>query len=732
LRGASKLSRAAELYRAGRRRESEALLQEVLAADPESADALFFLGSIAADAGRFGRARQLLHRAIARRPLEAAFHAALGNVLSRAGLAPEALEAYRAALRLRPDLLELQLNVGQAERALGRHAEAIASYDRLLARQPAHAGARLGRALALAGLGRREDALADLEQARAASSDALAFGVEEAAVRLALGDAEEAARAYAALLERPGADPRLRLNLSAAWLKAGRTDEALRTLRDLERGGSLDAAALSSLADLYLRCGEPAAALPHLERLLAWDDRPELRSRYAIALLELERHAPAAEALRKLVALQPEDTDARANLGLALLGLDQVDEALEQFTRALRNAPQHWQALHGLGLARLKRGELDQALAALEGARALKPDEPDLLSNLGYGYALAREFDRGEPLLRAAVALAPGHRRARRNLGLYHLVRGRFEEGWRHNEGPWDEERLRADGQQFPQPWWRGEPLSGRTLLVWAEQGLGDQIMFCNALPDLLAQGARVILQCEPRLERLFARSFAGATVVARGDEGRARIEALHPELQAPMSQLPVHLRRSRQAFPRHRGYLRADAERVGHWRRRLASLGEGTKVGISWVGGTAKTGKARRSMALEDWLPLLRLPGVRFVSLQYTDCREELAWLRGAHRLEVAHWQEAIDDYDETAALVSALDAVASVCTAVVHLAGALDRPGLVAVPWWPAWPFMLEGEEMPWYPSVRLMRQVRPNDWHEPIERIAREIARLAPQSP
>jgi hypothetical protein len=287
---------------------------------------------------------------------------------------------------------------------------------------------------------------------------------------------------------------------------------------------------------------------------------------------------------------------------------------------------------------------------------------------------------------------------------------------------------VQSKGQQFPQPWWLGEPLAGRSLLAWAVQGLGDQIMFCNPVPDLIRAGERLVLQCDPRLERLFARSFPGVTVVPRGKEGRGRIERAAPELQVPMSQLPVYLRRSRESFPRHRGYLRAAPARVEHWRERLEALGPGAKIGVSWVGGTAKTGKARRSMALDDWLPLLRLPGLRFVSLQYTDCSAELARLRDAHGIEVAHWQEAIDDYDETAALVSALDAVASVCTAVVHLAGALDRPAYVAVPWWPAWCFMLEGEEMPWYPSVRLFRQASPADWQPVIERIAAETGRLA----
>jgi Flp pilus assembly protein TadD len=728
LRGASKLARAAELYRAGRQRESEALLREVLRADPESADALFYLGSIAAYAGRLGRALQLLNRAVARRPMEAAFHAALGNALAHAGRTGDALASFRAALALQPNLIELQLNAGHALRALGRHDEALAAYGQLLSREPAHAAARLGRALALAALGRRDKALAELEQARAAAPAALDYELEEAALRLALGEGEDAARRYAALLERPGADPRLRLNLAAALVQAGDAPAALAQLRELERSGLRDAASVVALADLYARCNEHVAALRQLEPLIAADDLPEWRERVARALLELERHTDAAEHLRKLIVVRPADPGTRANLGLALLGLDHVDEASAELREALRLEPRHWQALHGLGLALLKGGEVDEAIEAFERARSIKPDEPDLLSNLGYAYALARQFERGEALLREAVALAPGHRRARRNLGLYHLVRGRFEEGWLHSAGPWDEHRLRTSGQLFPQPWWQGEPLAGRSLLVWAEQGLGDQIMFCNPLPDLVAQGVRVTLQCEPRLERLFARSFPGVEVVPRGPEGRARIERIAPDLQVPMGQLPVYLRRSRQAFPRHHGYLRADAGRVACWRERLEALGPEPRIGVSWVGGTVKTGKSRRSMTLEDWLPALRLPGMRFVSLQYTDCRGELAWLREAHGLEVVHWQEAIDDYDETAALVTALDAVASVCTAVVHLAGALDRPTRVAVPWWPAWCFMLEGEEMPWYPSVRLIRQQEPNDWAAPMARIAGEIAALA----
>jgi tetratricopeptide (TPR) repeat protein len=715
-----RLSEAASLYRAGKLRDAEAALRELLAQDPENADALFYLGSIAVDRGRLSVAEPLLRRALARRPLEAAFHAALGNALSRAARHEEALACYRTALALQPGLVELQLNVGHALRALGRPEEALAAYDALLAKQAAHPAARVARAATLAALERRDEAAAELARLPASGLE-----LEEAEVRLALGEVDGAMRRYSALIEK-SEDPRPRLGMAAALLRAGRGGEALEQARAVERARPRGPAVVLELAMTLARCGAPAEALPHLQRLLRWDDRPELRARHAELLLELERHGEAAEELRGVVAKRPADADAHCNLGLALLGLGRADEAIAALREALRLVPEHWQALHNLGLAELRRGELQESLAALDKAHALKPDDVELEANFGYLCALARDFERGERLLRHAGTLDPSHRKPRRYLALYLLARGRFEEAWDLRKEQPSPEKLRAMGRPFTQPWWQGEPLLGRSILVWADQGLGDEIMFANPVPDLVAMGARVVLECAPRLERLFARSFPQINVVPRGAAARARIERAAPELQMRMSGLPRFLRRSRESFPRHQGYLRAAPERVAYWQSRLAALGPGPKIGVSWAGGTRKTGKARRSTTLEDWLPVLRVPGVHYVSLQYTDCRADLARLREQHGIGLLHWQEAIDDYDEIAALVTALDAVASVCTAVIHLAGALGRPTYVLVPWWPGWRYLFEGEEMPWYPSARLVRQEQPNDWSAPIARLAAELAR------
>ena len=178
------------------------------------------------------------------------------------------------------------------------------------------------------------------------------------------------------------------------------------------------------------------------------------------------------------------------------------------------------------------------------------------------------------------------------------------------------------------------------------------------------------------------------------------------PDYHVPMSGLGEFLRGSAAAFPAHAGYLAANPSRRLHWRTRLTALGPGLRVGISWRGGTDRTDRRLRSIPLEQWQPILRLPGVRFVSLQYGDCRQEVEAMR-AKGVSIVHWQEPVDDLDECAALLCELDLVVSVTTTVIHLAGALARPVWVLVPARPGWRYLLEGERLPWYPSARLWRQ-------------------------
>jgi hypothetical protein len=245
-------------------------------------------------------------------------------------------------------------------------------------------------------------------------------------------------------------------------------------------------------------------------------------------------------------------------------------------------------------------------------------------------------------------------------------------------------------------------------------------------VPDLVAEARHVIIECDPKLEAIFRRSFDACTVVSRqrtlANDWINRVEP-KPELQLAAGSLARRFRQRAADFPQ-RPFLRADAAAAAAWKSRLEALGPGRKIGLSWRGGVGITGRKRRSFSLEDLLPVLKLPGVQFVNLQYTDVRDELRELQSRHSLKVHHWQDAIDDYDQTAALVCALDGVLTVCTAIVHLSGALGRPALVMVPFGADWRYGDSGERMVWYPSVRLVRQKQVGQWADVLEEVSRRI--------
>ncbi len=460
-----------------------------------------------------------------------------------------------------------------------------------------------------------------------------------------------------------------------------------------------------------------------------------------------------------------DDADAHNNLGLCYLEADRYEDAVDSFVLATHFRPNFAQAFYNLGLAALKGRDFDKAVRCLERAIEIKPAlaaahntlgyvlthqtgdfergaahirraleltpaDPDILCN--YGAVLAQEGRAEEALAVCDALLAdyPQMHEARLNRALAQLKRGRFEEGW-----PDYEARKFARGNFVPRalpfPEWRGEPLDGKRLLVYAEQGIGDQIMFASCVPDVLKLEKICLVESAPSLVPLFTRSFAGATVVSQTQDDASLVrmaQAAAITHQVAIGSLPLQFRKCRADFPDHAGYLRADPLRTEHWKSRLAALGPGLKVGVSWSGGTPATRGANRSMQLSDWAPILEQRQCRFVNLQYGKATTELpAFLRKSGPL-VHDWRDAMESYDETAALVAALDLVITVQTALVHLAGALGKRTWVMLQAACEWRYGERGETMPWYPGVRMFRQPLPGDWQPVVAHVARDVARLA----
>jgi hypothetical protein len=314
-------------------------------------------------------------------------------------------------------------------------------------------------------------------------------------------------------------------------------------------------------------------------------------------------------------------------------------------------------------------------------------------------------------------------------MGMLHLLLGELGPGWRGYEFGTRMKYGRTRSAYPQYRTWKGEDLAGKTVVVSAEQGIGDQIMFASLLPDLLERKAVCLVRLDDRLQLLLRRSMSELTLISHDDAGLFQLDRYAIDFQVSIGSLCRWLRPSLANFPSRGGYLRADAAQLDRLRSRYRQrFGGRPVIGISWRGGSGDTAQAR-STALTAWMPLLRQHGLAFVNLQYGDCRAELAAVQNQAGVEVFH-DETVDplkDLDGFAAQTAAMDLVISIDNSTVHMAGALGVPVWVLLPAVPDWRWMLGRSDSPWYSSVRLFRQPAAGAWTPVIDTVARELGRL-----
>lgn len=456
-------------------------------------------------------------------------------------------------------------------------------------------------------------------------------------------------------------------------------------------------------------------------------------SRALCGLGRLRRAAGDVEgsisALREALRHDDGNADILFELALSFNSADDTEAAIAAYQCALAAAPRHHGALVNLGLVYLTQlGDASRAQQYFEAAAAAFPDSVAAQANLGLALQEQGRYDLALAHYDRLIVQTPGAVEYRWNRGLARLTHGDYARGWadyelRHVRGGRD---VRRD---FGLPEWDGSEPARHHVLVYGEQGLGDEIMFASCLSELARVCASVVLECDARLAPLFARSFRGVTVHGAARDGAGDWLRAYPALdrQIAIGSLPRLLRRHREDFPAHAGYLVPDAARVRAWKQRLAAgAGAGPAFGLSWRGGTRKTRAGLRSLELADCLPLASALQCRFVCLQRGDCADELAAARAAG-MDLQWWTEALDDIDETAALTAALDCVISVDNTTVHLAGAMGVPCWVLLAHVPDWRYGPEGVSMPWYPSLNLFRQPRSRDWAPVMAAATAALAQL-----
>lgn len=517
-------------------------------------------------------------------------------------------------------------------------------------------------------------------------------------------------------------------------------------------------------ARAVMRAGQPAKALGMVEQLtMQWPDDGQLACNLAVMYRESGDAQSSIDVLSAFLTRHPDDAVAMAGMGAAQFAVHAhalaehwIRKALDRTEPTVRTLTQLAHALHhqekyaqAVEVFRRIRTEFDdhtcrsqmaaslvmacqfeEAVELYEGLIAEGANDRSLAMG-GYATALAHleRFDEAVDQLDKLIAQHPTDPNLRNQRSHVLLLLGRFAPGW--DDYAYRGLSYSRNFRVLPLPVWRGEELRGKSIILLAEQGLGDQVMFASCLPDLLALGpSRVIVEAIDRVAPTLARSFPQCEVI--GTRQNRDLEWMRElgdvDYFVPLGDLPIHFRRERAAFPG-KPYWLADPARVAYWRERLAEAGPGPWVGVSWRGGTQLTRTVLRSMACAD---LKRLADraqqhspVTWINLQYGAVDADIAAAREAG-FQVTHWPQAIKDLDEFTALITALDGVATVCNTTVHYAGAIGKPVWVLAPRVPEWRYGLTDPRMPWYKDVTVFRQEVAGEWPSVLDAVGDSLGR------
>lgn len=427
----------------------------------------------------------------------------------------------------------------------------------------------------------------------------------------------------------------------------------------------------------------------------------------------------AVRLIEQAVAARPHWPDAFYNLGNALAALGRAPDAIKAYNTAIEQQPEN--PLFHYNLGNLKRATNDYKGAVLAFRRAVEADPNHMQSwhNLANVLRETGENRLAINIYRKVLSLDPDLAEAHYNLGLALMSVGELVQGFREYEWRWKVASFPSPRRNYDQPLWKGELLKGKTLLVHAEQGMGDTLQFCRYVPLLQRFGGRVLFGCAAPQMGLLSRLPGVSNVIDADGQSLARFD-----YHVPLLSLPRIFGTKVETIPAAVPYLTPDPQLLAKWRKIIGK--QGLKIGLNWAGNPKHGNDVNRSMALRDLLAMPMAPGVRFFSLQKDEAAGQL------HQLgltdTVPDLGAQINDFDELAAAISALDLVITVDSAPAHMAGALGKPVWVFLPTSSDWRWMEKIDRSPWYPTMRLFRQDRQGSWAEPVQRAAAQMMHVA----
>jgi Flp pilus assembly protein TadD len=463
------------------------------------------------------------------------------------------------------------------------------------------------------------------------------------------------------------------------------------------------------------------ASLCYQQALAYFPDYPEAHNNLGAALQAQGDIVRALACYEQAVRLQPGYIDALKNLGGAYRSLGRLDEAIPVLQQVLRLLPDLADVHNTLGVSLHQQGRVDEAVACFREALRLQPAYAEARNNLGSVVYRRGNVEEALACYEEVLRLKPDFAEAHLDRAFAFLQAGDFQRGWPEYEWRWHCENFTTPPLRCPQPTWDGSDPKGKTILLRAEQGLGDAIQFIRYAPLVKQRGGRVIVECQPPLASLIRTCQGIDQVIARGP-------TLPPfDVHVLLMSVPGILGTTVDNIPADVPYLAADPALVERWRGHMS--GTGLKVGIAWQGNPEHNRQMRvRAVTLAHFAPLARVHGVRLFSLQVGAGRDQLTAPGNQLPVTDLGGQFDLTSFGDAAAVLKNLDLVIAIDTAAAHLAGALAVPVWVALPFACDWRWLRDREDSPWYPTMRLFRQNQAGSWDEVFERMARELSRGA----
>lgn len=635
--------------------------------------------------GQFAQAKALYEQIITAEPQNPDALHLLGVLAFQTGHLEKALVLINQAISIIPEQPCFYSNRGLVFQGLKQWDAAISSHTQAITLKPDYAEAYCNRGLALQGLNRLEEAITNYNQAINFNPQYVEAYTHRGLAFYNLNQMEAAVSSY---------------------------NQAITLSQNPAKLLSIRGVALQAL-------GQIEAAITDFNIAITLEpDFAEAYSNRGIALQELNQLNAALTSHNQAIALNPDSTKFYSNRGATFQALQQMDAAINDFNRAIDLDPNSAEAYSNRGTVFQALNQPDAAIASHNQAITIRPDYAEAYCNRGSAFHALNQLDAAIASYDQAIALAPNHAEAHANKSMALLLSGDFFHGWPLYEWRWKNKKNRLIERHFSQPLWLGEePLNGKKILLYAEQGLGDTLQFCRYAKLVANLGAKVILEVHPSLFNLLEHLDGVSELVKLGDP------LPHYDYHCPLLSLPLAFKTDIRSIPHATLQLQNKANKLAYWAEKLGSK-TSARVGLVWSGSATHVNDHNRSIILSE---LVRhLPAnLQYVSLQKEVREVDHDALKGSN---ILYFGDELHDFVDTAAICEQVDVVVSVDTSVAHLSASLGRPTWLLLPFSPDWRWLLNRDDSPWYPSMKLYRQESIGNWESVLAKLHRDLNQLS----